>query len=273
MTYKYLSGPLALYCLDPGANSSYVSIDMVIKGYGATLNTTQPRDSNAKNKATVTVHNTIASVDQPTKIQTDDGKTVIKMGGNLPSIYIDGPYSAPTEHFFEYEVGVLIAAGIGVTPAASVLRSVYFRWLQGRDKLLTRKIYLFWAYRDIGTLEWFKDILIALEEEGLSSVVEVRTYYTGKISPSPKPEDALSDDRFGTCASGTTSGRMSYVGRPDFDNIFEALGDLHSGVKIGTFFCGPKPMARKVRRLAHKWDKRLNKATGAKLDFHSEVFF
>ncbi|KAJ1772906.1 hypothetical protein LPJ74_001044 [Coemansia sp. RSA 1843] len=256
-----------------GANSSYVSIDMVIKGYGATLNTTQPRDSNAKNKATVTVHNTIASVDQPTKIQTDDGKTVIKMGGNLPSIYIDGPYSAPTEHFFEYEVGVLIAAGIGVTPAASVLRSVYFRWLQGRDKLLTRKIYLFWAYRDIGTLEWFKDILIALEEEGLSSVVEVRTYYTGKISPSPKPEDALSDDRFGTCASGTTSGRMSYVGRPDFDNIFEALGDLHSGVKIGTFFCGPKPMARKVRRLAHKWDKRLNKATGAKLDFHSEVFF
>ncbi|KAJ2557226.1 hypothetical protein EV175_001472 [Coemansia sp. RSA 1933] len=157
---------------------------MVTKGYGATLNTIQPNDLEAKSKATVTVHNTLASIDQPA-IQTEDGNTVIKMGdGKLPTIYIDGPYSAPTERFFEYEVGVLIAAGIGVTPAASVLRSIYSRWLHGRDKLLARKIYLFWVYRDIGTLEWFKDILVAIEEEGLDSIVEVRTYYTGTIPDS-----------------------------------------------------------------------------------------
>ncbi|KAJ2664059.1 hypothetical protein IWW48_001071 [Coemansia sp. RSA 1200] len=237
-----------------------VCIDMVSKGYGATLEANQIKRPDTENKATAAV-------------LVEDGKAVIKMGGNMPAIFIDGPYPAPTEHFFEYEVGILIAAGIGVTPAASVLRSVYFRWMHGRDKLLTHKVYLFWVYRDIGTLEWFKDILVAVEEQGLSSIVEVHTYYTGEVPQSAKLENAPSNDRYGSHTVSASAGMTSYVGRPNFDNIFEIVGDLHPGTKVGTFFCGPKPMARKVRRLTHRWDKRLNKAAKTRLEFHSEVFF
>ena len=41
---------------------------------------------------------------------------------NLPSVRIDGPYGAPAEDVFDVEVAVLVGAGIGVTPFASILK-------------------------------------------------------------------------------------------------------------------------------------------------------
>ena len=39
-----------------------------------------------------------------------------------------GPYGTPTRHIFESEHAVLIGSGIGVTPFASILQSVYHRY-------------------------------------------------------------------------------------------------------------------------------------------------
>ncbi|KAJ2872238.1 hypothetical protein FB639_004369, partial [Coemansia asiatica] len=168
-----------------GGNSSYISIDMVGKGgrgaicsgivaAAAAANSTNDKaDEDKKDKPRIAVYDAkhAASKEYLASSQLESGEIVLKMGQGLPWIFVDGPYSSPTEHFFEYEVGVLIAAGIGVTPAASVLRSVYFKWLKDPEKLPCKKVYLFWVYRDIKTLEWFKDLLIALDEEGLGSIV------------------------------------------------------------------------------------------------------
>ncbi|KAJ2899802.1 hypothetical protein IWW38_000832 [Coemansia aciculifera] len=207
-----------------------------------------------------------------TLAQMESGDVVIRLGAELPVIYVDGPYSVPTERFFEYEVGVLIAAGIGITPMASVLRSVYFKWLQGRDHLPSKKVYVFWVFRDIGTIEWFKDLLIALEEEGLNSIVKVCTYFTGEIPESHISQLAPAKDRFGKHLIATPIGTQSYVGRPDFGTIFETIGELHADTRVGTFLCGPKPMIREVRREARKWDARLCKSTKTTIDFFSEHF-
>ncbi|CAB4041442.1 NADPH oxidase 5, partial [Paramuricea clavata] len=43
-------------------------------------------------------------------------------------IYVDGPYGAPAEHFFEAEHAVLISSGIGVTPFASILQTIMLRY-------------------------------------------------------------------------------------------------------------------------------------------------
>ncbi|KAJ1958177.1 hypothetical protein GGI12_004803, partial [Dipsacomyces acuminosporus] len=257
-----------------GGNSSYVSIDMVTKGGSAAVRNGAALADDAKSIARVTVKDKAAakSANASSSPELEDGNMVIKMGAELPIIFVDGPYSAPTEHFFEYEVGVLIAAGIGVTPAASVLRSVYFQWLQNRSAMTTKKVYLFWVYRDIGSIEWFKDLIIALKEEGLESIVEVCTYFTGRIPETRIPQLTPAEDKFGDQVIGTSIGTKSYIGRPDFSDIFESLGERHPGARIGAFFCGPKPMARKVRREAHKWDKILNKQSKAKLDFHTETF-
>ncbi|KAJ1955040.1 hypothetical protein EC988_002103 [Linderina pennispora] len=258
-----------------GGNSSYVSIDMVAKGGSTSIrNSLALALDDENNLAKVIVHATRpnSGISGSPSMHIEEGNMVIKMGREMPLLYIDGPYTAPTEHFFNYEVGVLIAAGIGVTPAASVLRSVYFQWIRDRYAMNTKKVYLFWVYRDIGTLEWFKDLLVALDEEGLSSIVQVRTYFTGKIPDSRIPQLAPPDDKFGDQVINTSIGTKSYVGRPDFNSILESLGELHPGQRIGTFFCGPKPMARKVRREAHKWDSILRKKSNTKIDFCSETF-
>lgn len=45
----------------------------------------------------------------------------------LWQVYIDGPYGTPSTHIFQAEHAVLIGAGIGVTPFASILQSVMMR--------------------------------------------------------------------------------------------------------------------------------------------------
>ncbi|KAJ1956941.1 hypothetical protein EC988_001081, partial [Linderina pennispora] len=258
-----------------GGNSSYVSIDMITKGGSKSIRNSMALSADdEKEMARISMHVTDKSNDNniSTSANVEEGNMVIRMGREMPLLFIDGPYTAPTEHFFNYEVGVLIAAGIGVTPAASVLRSVYFQWIRDRYAMNTKKVYLFWVYRDIGTLEWFKDLLVALDEEGLSSIVQVRTYFTGKIPETRIPQLTPPDDKFGDQVINTSIGTKSYVGRPDFSDIFESIGELHPGQRIGTFFCGPKPMARKVRREAHKWDSILHKQSKTKIDFRSETF-
>ncbi|KAH0542115.1 hypothetical protein GP486_008667, partial [Trichoglossum hirsutum] len=55
----------------------------------------------------------------------------------LPRIYIDGPFGSASEDVFKYEVAVLVGAGIGVTPFASILKSIWYRlnYPQKRSRL------------------------------------------------------------------------------------------------------------------------------------------
>jgi predicted ferric reductase len=45
----------------------------------------------------------------------------------FPRLLVDGPYSAPAQDVFRFKVVILIGAGIGVTPFASVIRE-YLHW-------------------------------------------------------------------------------------------------------------------------------------------------
>jgi len=45
----------------------------------------------------------------------------------LHQIYIDGPYGTPSTRIFQAEHAVLIGAGIGVTPFASILQSIMMK--------------------------------------------------------------------------------------------------------------------------------------------------
>ena len=39
---------------------------------------------------------------------------------------VDGPFGTATEDIFSYEVDIFVAAGIGVTPFASVLKHIWY---------------------------------------------------------------------------------------------------------------------------------------------------
>lgn len=99
-------------------------------------------------------------------------------------ISIDGPYGTSSQAIFDSEHAVLIAAGIGITPFASVLQSMMNKFsrmnakchkcdtpinqnfLRGTDEEISiRKVDFIWVTRDQRSLEWFISLLSRMEIE------------------------------------------------------------------------------------------------------------
>lgn len=94
----------------------------------------------------------------------------------LPRIYVDGPFGSASEDVFKFETAVLVGAGIGVTPFASILKSIWYRMSTGTGgKSRLRKVYFFWICRDFGSLEWFKSLLMAIEAQDKAHNIEIHT--------------------------------------------------------------------------------------------------
>lgn len=55
-------------------------------------------------------------------------------------IAIDGPFGTASEDVFRYEVVMLVGAGIGVTPFASILKSVWYKHIQNNQEVFTKKV-------------------------------------------------------------------------------------------------------------------------------------
>lgn len=192
----------------------------------------------------------------------------------LPKIMVDGPYGAPTQQVFDYEHVVLIAGGIGVTPMSSVLKSLYYQvtsMAPMRGKQRIKKVYFLWVCRDIQALEWFQDLLAALDEEDIGDILEIRTYLTGQLGIDQIRNIALYQDPNGPDAITGLYRSPTYYGRPNFNNILEDIGLRAPGAEIGVFFCGPKPMGRTLRKITRKWTGRF-KHTGTRFIFHKENF-
>jgi hypothetical protein len=56
----------------------------------------------------------------------------------LPRVMVDGPFGSASEDYFKFEVAVLVGAGIGVTPFASILKSIWYRLNYPKDGKKTR---------------------------------------------------------------------------------------------------------------------------------------
>ena len=80
----------------------------------------------------------------------------------LPQVRIDGPYGAPAEDVFNVEVAVLIGAGIGVTPFASILKHIWYRQRRNNVGSLKR-VEFFWVCRDTPSFGWFQSLLQEVE--------------------------------------------------------------------------------------------------------------
>ena len=93
----------------------------------------------------------------------------------LPRVYVDGPFGSASEDVFKYEVAILVGAGIGGTPFASILKSIWYRMNYPNPKHRTRlrKVYFFWIIRDFGSFEWFRSLLLAIEAQDYANSIEI----------------------------------------------------------------------------------------------------
>lgn len=109
--------------------------------------------------------------------ENEESKTAVDpaLRRTLPRVFIDGPFGSASEDVFKYEVAVLVGAGIGVTPFASILKSVWYRMNYPKEKTRLRKVYFFWVCRDFGSFEWFRSLLLAIEAQDLDNHIEIHT--------------------------------------------------------------------------------------------------
>jgi len=108
-------------------------------------------------------------------------KEVNLMSNTLNNVWVpirlDGPYGTASGRIFDSEHAVLIAGGIGVTPFASILQSLWFHyvsamkrcqkcehtWYDKYERKNLKKVDFIWVNRDFDAFEWFVELLAELE--------------------------------------------------------------------------------------------------------------
>jgi NADPH oxidase len=84
---------------------------------------------------------------------------------NLPLVLLDGPHSAPAEHYYNYQTCMLVGAGIGLTPCSSILTSLLkYKWKKNHP---TEILHFFWVvkYDELESFQWFVHLLTEISFE------------------------------------------------------------------------------------------------------------
>ncbi|CAI2165112.1 14535_t:CDS:2 [Funneliformis geosporum] len=178
----------------------------------------------------------------------------------LPRVMVDGPFGSASEDVFKFEVSMLVGAGIGVTPFASILKSIWYRVNYPKKSTKLRKVYFFWICRDYDSFEWFQSLLSAIEEQDLQQFIEIHTYLTGRLRHSEVGNILVNDD--GNIKDTVTGLRSpTHYGRPNWDKIFSNMRDRYPASDVGVFFCGPKPLGKQLHTKCNLWSQGFEDGT------------
>uniref|UniRef100_K3WTN8 Uncharacterized protein n=1 Tax=Globisporangium ultimum (strain ATCC 200006 / CBS 805.95 / DAOM BR144) TaxID=431595 RepID=K3WTN8_GLOUD len=215
-----------------------------------------------------------------------------------PTIIIDGPVGAPAQDYSRYREVVFVGAGIGVTPFASILRSIFYQWDSFRcpscshmrfpPTFQIRKIYFYWITREQEALTWFTETMNQLSEMDTENRLEIHNYFSSiKDKNVVEPLQALQKFIHNTeghdIVSGLTTKQMTHFGRPDWKGEFARIADNHERLErvtpigekeeIGVFFCGPKPLGNTLHEECTNFNQDKNRRVkDVAFDFHSENF-
>ncbi|NXX53364.1 NOX5 oxidase, partial [Scopus umbretta] len=186
--------------------------------------------------------------------------------------YIDGPYGTPTRRIFTSEHAVLIGAGIGITPFASILQSIMYRYRRRKqscpschyswcedlrdEEMALRKVDFIWINRDQKHFEWFISLLTKLEMEQAEQepggrFLEMHMYMTSALGKSDMKAiglqmalDLLAAKEQRDSITGLRT--RTQPGRPDWSKVFGKVAEEKRG-KVQVFFCGSPALAKVIR--------------------------
>ncbi|KIO22151.1 hypothetical protein M407DRAFT_28298 [Tulasnella calospora MUT 4182] len=90
------------------------------------------------------------------------------------------------------ETVLLVGAGIGITPFASILKSIWYRMnnMNNSKPNHLSKVYFVWVIRDSGSAAWFHSLLHAVEEQDVGGGIEISIYLTAEL----KDDDVNNQD-------------------------------------------------------------------------------
>lgn len=171
----------------------------------------------------------------------------VAAGHEGQQIQIDGPYGTPSVHIQECEHVVTIAAGIGVTPFASVLQSLRLQRARGAAGFRLRRLHFVWISREQDSFEWFTQLLGELEAENTDGWLDIHIYFTAARTDMDgsvvELARAILHDTTGVDLITGLRARTKF-GRPDFAALLREFAAEKDLPPPRVFFCGPVALAR-----------------------------
>lgn len=197
----------------------------------------------------------------------------------LPSVAIDGPFGTCSEDVYHFDVSVLVGAGIGVTPFASILQSLYFRLCNPSQYAhsKTKKVYFYWICPGFDAWSWFASLLMDIEEKlleiGQEDFLDIRVYMTRGWTDDDAARLILQDREDGDLIvrdeeTGRALRHKMNFGRPMWERDFAGFAANHPGANVGVFFCGPKILSTQL----HDQCRVMNAEGRGRFFYHKENF-
>merc|ERR1712136_386128 len=193
----------------------------------------------------------------------------------LPNVYLDGPFGEGHQDWYKYKVSVLVGAGIGVTPFASILKDIVHRQSLSQSQPITcEKVYFIWVTRTQKNFEWMTDIIRDVEESKGGDLLSTHIYITlffnkfdirtTMLYICERYFQKISKKSMFTGLQATT-----HFGRPQFEPFLDSLQQIHDDARtIGVFSCGPVGITKAVNTAC----KNLNKLNMARFNHFYENF-
>ncbi len=164
--------------------------------------------------------------------------------------YVDGPYGSPSGDIFRSRHAVLIGAGIGVTPFASVLESLVLRANAAAGPSTLEKVHFFWLNRDQYSFEWFTELLARLESIDRQGLVDFHLCMTGGRTGTTTLGMELAREVMRAAGrSDVITGlrTRTHFGQPDWREMLGTIARTHAPATVDVFFCGPPGLSTKLR--------------------------
>uniref|UniRef100_A0A668RZC7 Uncharacterized protein n=1 Tax=Oreochromis aureus TaxID=47969 RepID=A0A668RZC7_OREAU len=165
--------------------------------------------------------------------------------------YVDGPYGTPTRQIFASEHAVLIGAGIGITPFASILQSIMYRYRMRKQNCPSLH-----PNNNQKSFEWFVSLLTKLEmdqadEEPEGRFLEMHMYMTSALSKNDMKAiglqmalDLLAKKEKRDSITGLRT--RTQPGRPEWGKVFQKVSEENKG-KVHVFYCGAPALAKVIK--------------------------
>ena len=167
-------------------------------------------------------------------------ENALKGSRRYPKLYLDGPYGAGQQDWYQYEVSVLVGAGIGVTPYASILKDfVHMSSINMRYKVKCQKLYFIWVTGSQRHFEWLIDILREVEQaDSHGTTVNIDIFITQFFQNFDLRTSLLYvfEEHFQKLNGGrsvfTGLKATTHFGRPQMHKIMEAVHEAHPTVRV-----------------------------------------
>jgi len=199
-------------------------------------------------------------------------------------LQLSGPFGAPAQKVWQFETLMVVGAGIGVTPFASLLRSVQLRtkqreailrganasWSRCADKedaidqllenvvTVPTKIHFYWIVRSQEEFDWFSDLLSAAASGPAQDIVVINVFMTGEVE--------MAQVKQLPCVQG------HFFGRPNWGRIFKQNKEQHKGEHIGVFLCGSPAIGEELARESLAKSDSPHLANSTRFSFFKETF-